>query len=83
MKRTYIRSFSIDDDVGEAFREAQARLRMSGSEIVNRLLIEWLMGAKQHSVMPRSPVLPTALPPTVVQRAKDIAARETELRRQP
>jgi hypothetical protein len=83
MKRSYIRSFSIDADTGEAFREAQARMRMSGSEIVNRLLMEWLLGGKQHSIMPRSPVLPNALPPTLLQRAKETVAREQQLKRQP
>lgn len=83
MKRDYIRSFSIDNDVGHAFVEAQERLRMSGSEIVNRLLMEWLLSSKPGAIAPRSPLLPAALAPTIAQRAKEIAAREVQLKRQP
>ena len=83
MKRSYIRSFAIADDVGGAFVAAQERLRMSGSEIVNRLLMEWLLHSKIGALTPRSPVLPTFLPPTIAQRAKEIAANEAALRRQP
>lgn len=81
MKRSFIRSFSIDADVGEAFKLAQERLRMTGSEIVNRLMLEWLTSAKPRSLAPTCPIALEDLPPELIQRAKDLAAKERGIRR--
>lgn len=81
MKRSYIRSVCLDEDTAKAFNAAQEKLRMSGSEIVNRLIMEWVLAKDPGTIMPACPSVPIAA--TVLQRATEIANREKALKKKP
>lgn len=82
MKRV-VTGFSIDADVAMSLQAARERLRMTSSEIVNRLLIEWLTKSRSGSVVPASPLPTTSVPATVHQRARELAEKEIALRKAP
>jgi len=79
MKRSHIRSVCLDEDTGAAFKAAQEKLRMSGSEIVNRLIMQWVLCKDADAIMPPCPPVPIAA--TVQQRATEIANREKAMRK--
>jgi len=78
MNRDYIRSFGLDNDTGEALNAALDRLRMSGSELVNRLLMEYLLNMPTNTLTPPRPEIWVRA--TMTQRAKEIRNKEKEIR---
>lgn len=78
MNRDYIRSFGLDNDTGEALNSALDRLRMSGSELVNRLLMEYLLNMPTNTLTPPLPEIKVRA--TMIQRAKEIRNKEKEIR---
>ncbi len=81
MKRNSIRSFSLDEDVSATFEKACDTLRISRSEVINRMLLEWLTSSRAGSIVPAVPLKVSVIPGTMHQRAQETAAKELALRK--